>query len=166
MQRFIQNTDPAAQQLIGRYALECGLAGGLIDDGNAFLNLNSQRRAALELYIKGEAPKGWWQHLPRPVQSVFSETTWTIIEKIVDAVMVHGLPAVIPAAGIVVGSARVVLEIREKRVEELLAYRRSDVDELLDLVDQLTKASGKAQRLLDSINGVARAADPKNREGQ
>lgn len=155
---YIQSIDPATLELMAQYTLRCGLAGRIIDAGNAFLNFDAQQRAALEIYAHGKAPQGWSQHLPAPVRSIFSESTWTIIEEILRAAAEHGLPAVVPFAAIPVVVARTVLEVRETRVREQRKFQRGDVDELLDLADQMTNATHEAQRLQDSIRAMAQAA--------
>jgi hypothetical protein len=158
MGRLIRDTDATQQKLIARYALVCGLAGKMIDAGNAFLNLNAELRAALELYADGRAPHGWWQHLPAPVQSIFNEGTWLIIDELVGIGVKQAIPAFIPYSGIPIAALRSFFVIKEKRVEEQRAFRRGDVDELLDLADQLTKANDNAEMLREAINDIVRDA--------
>lgn len=157
-ERFIRSIDPASQEIIERNALKYKLAGGMIDCGNSFLNLDTAWCAALELYVNGQAPQGWWQHLPAPLRSIFSETTWAVIEKFGELGIEHGLPALVPYGSLIFLPVRIGFVIREERVREQRAYQRGDVDELLDLADQLTKATGEAQRLRDALDEIAEAA--------
>ena len=154
-----QPIDSMTQKLIGQYALFCGLAGRMIDAGNAFLNLNAELRAALEFYAEGRAPQGWRNRLPAPVRSIFSESTWTAIDESVRIAAEHGLAGALgPFSAIPVAGTRIVLAIREDRVREERKFRRDDVDELLDLADQVTKANDEANRLESSIDAIVLAA--------
>ena len=54
--------------------------------------------------------------------------------------------------------ARVAWEIKKERVQEQRAYRRGDVDELLDLSDQLAKATNEVEQLQASVSKIAQAA--------
>jgi len=154
---YVQSIDLVTRKLAAQYTLSCGLAGQMIDIGNAFLDLDVQLRAALEFYAYGRAPKGWSERLPAPVQSIFSEGTWTLIEEILKAVAEHGLPAFGPFAALPVTGVRIFLTIKEKRTQTQRKFRRGDVDELLDLADQLTQATQGARTLQDSLSAITQA---------
>lgn len=154
-----QQIDSTTQVLVGQYALMCGLAGRMIDAGNAFLNLDAELRAALELYAAGRAPQGWRNRLPAPVRSIFSEGTWTIIDEALRIAAEHGLAGALgPFSAIPVATTRFFLGIKEERVREQRQFRRGDVDELLDLADQVTKANDEAHRLGSSIDAIVLAS--------
>jgi hypothetical protein len=158
--RAVQNEDKETQQRIARYTALCGLAGTMIDLGHQYLDLNAARRAALEFYANGSRPKGWTRRLPEPVKRVFSEGTWTALEKVADKLGEEGiwhLTSPIPFSYVIVLPARVVWELNKERVQEQHAYRRGDVDELLDLADQLTMARGEAEALHGSVSTIAQA---------
>jgi hypothetical protein len=145
--------------LVGQYALVCGLAGRMIDAGNAFLNLDAELRTALKFYAEGRAPQGWWNHLPAPLRSIFGEGTWTVIDESLRIAAEHGLGGALgPFSAIPVAGTRIVLTIKEERVRERRKFRRDDVDELLDLADQLTKANDEANRLGSSIDAIVLAS--------
>ena len=154
-----QPIDSTTQELAAKYALACGLAGRMIDAGNAFLNLDAELRTALRFYAEGRVPQGWWNHLPAPLRSIFSEGTWTVIDESVRIGADHGLAGALgPFSAIPVAGTRIVLAIREERVRKEHKYQRGDVDELLDLADQLTKATDEANRLGSSIDAIVLAS--------
>ncbi|MFC1441466.1 hypothetical protein ABUW04_24705 [Streptacidiphilus sp. N1-10] len=154
-----QPIDSTTRVLVEQYALVCGLAGRMIDAGNAFLNLDAQLRVALEFYAEGRAPQGWWDKLPAPLRSVFDEGTWVIIDESLRIAAEHGLGGALgPFTSIPVAVTRTVLTIRKEREHEKRKFRRDDVDELLDLADQLTKANDVANELGRSIDAIVLAS--------
>lgn len=154
-----QQVDSKRQLLIGQYALRCGLAGKLIDAGNEFLNLNFELRVLLRSYVDGRVPHGWRNHLPAPLRSIFSEAVWTGIEEGVRIGIEAGLGAAAgPFSAIPVGGARIALSIREQRERELRKFRRSDVDELLDLSGQLSTANDNANEIRESLKAIVEAS--------
>jgi hypothetical protein len=161
VEHSIQSTDKASRERIGRYTAVCGLAGAMIDAGNQYLDLNARRRATLEFYANGREPKGWSQRLPGPLKSILSESAWRNFEQVAAILGKEGIwhfTSPIPFDVVVVLPARVVWEIRKERVREQQAYRRGDVDELLDLADQLARASDGVDQLRGSITGISQAA--------
>ncbi len=54
--------------------------------------------------------------------------------------------------------ARVAWEIKKERVQDQRADRRGDVDELLDLADQLAKATDEVEQVQASVSLIAQAA--------
>ena len=161
LQDFVQSQplDSTTQVLAARYALVCGLAGRMIDAGNAFLNLNAERRAILKFYAEGTAPQGWWNHLPAPVRSIFGEATWTIIDESLKVASEHGLAGALgPFSAIPVAVTRTAFVIKEERVREKRKFQRDDIDELLDLADHLTAANDEATRLGSSIDAIVLAS--------
>lgn len=161
VERSIENADKTSQERIARYTAVCGLAGRMIDAGNQYLDLNIARNAALELYANGSRPKGWSQRLPEPLKSIMSDGGWKILEEVAKKLGEEGiwhLTSPIPFDDLLVLPARVAWEIKKERVQEQRAYRRGDVDEMLDLSDQLAKATHEVEQLQASVSQIAQAA--------
>lgn len=160
LQQAVENADRETQERIARYTAVCGLAGTMIDAGHQYLDLNTARSAALEFYANGRRPKGWTKRLPKPLKRIFSEGTWTALEKVADKLGEEGvwhLTSAIPFDIVIVLPARVVWELNKERVREQRAYWRNDVDELLDLADQLAMARGEVEALQGSVSTIAQA---------
>jgi hypothetical protein len=157
----IDNADEESKKRIARFTAVIGLAGTMIDAGNQYLDLNTARNAALEFYATGSRPKGWSRRLPKPLRSIMSEGGWKILEEVAKKLGEEGiwhLTSPIPFDDVIVLPARVAWEIKKERVQEQRAYRRGDVDELLDLADQLAKATNEVEQLQASVSQIAQAA--------
>jgi hypothetical protein len=157
----IENADEESKKRIARFTAVIGLAGTMIDAGNQYLDLNIARNAALELYANGSRPKGWSQRLPEPLKSIMSDGGWKILEEVAKKLGEEGiwhLTSPIPFDDLLVLPARVAWEIKKERVQEQRAYRRGDVDEMLDLSDQLAKATHEVEQLQASVSQIAQAA--------
>jgi hypothetical protein len=142
--------DITSREFLGGIVLELQRIGSLIDVGNAFVNLDKTRNAAMQRYGTGKTPQGWKERLPRPLASIFSEATWIGLERGAE-VLLDGLPSLIPGGAAVVGVVRVVFEVRNDRRHRRVAFRRGDVDDVLDLADQLSEAASAAQRHLEIV---------------
>ena len=68
------------------------------------------------------------------------------------------LTSPIPFDDVIDLPARVAWEIKKERVQDQRADRRGDVDELLDLADQLAKATDEVEQLQASVSLIAQAA--------
>lgn len=157
----IDDADEESKKRIARFTAVIGLAGTMIDAGHQYLDLNTARNAALEFYANGSRPKGWSQRLPKPLKSIMSEGGWKILEEVAKKLAEEGvwhLTSPIPFDDVIVLPARVAWEIKKERVQEQRAYRRGDVDELLDLADQLGKATNEVEQLQAAVSQVAQAA--------
>jgi hypothetical protein len=146
--------DATSKEFLGGIFLETLLAGSLTDVGNAFVNLHETRNVAMQRYANGEEPHGWRDRLPRPLKAVFTETTCITLEKGVEIFFGQALPGVIPMGAAIVGVGRLAFEIRKDHRQEQLAFRRDDVDEMLDLADQLAEAANVAQRHIEIVREV------------
>jgi hypothetical protein len=144
--------DTTSRVVLGRVYFETLLAGSLIDVGNAFTNLDVTRHVAIRRYADGKAPRRWTERLPRPLKAVFTELTCDALEQGVEVLLGQVVPGVIPMGAAVVGVGQVVFEIRGQRRRMRLAFRRTDVDDMLDLADQLKEAAGVAQQHLEAVN--------------
>jgi hypothetical protein len=146
--------DTTSKEFLGGKYLDVLRIGSLIDVGNAFANLAEMRHVAMQRYAKGQEPHGWRNRLPRPVQAVFTEGTCIALEKGVEVFLGQGIPGLIPMGATIVGVGRLAFEIRDERRQTRLAFRRGDVDDMLDLADQLTEATSAAQRHIEIVNTV------------
>jgi hypothetical protein len=149
-----EGLDITSRKFLGGIILELQRIGSLIDVGNAFVNLDKTRNAAMQRYGTGKNPQGWKERLPRPLASIFSEATWIGLEKGAE-VLLEGVPSIIPGGAAVVGVVRVVFEVRNDRRHRRVAFRRGDVDDMLDLADQLSEAASAVQRHLDIVAEVS-----------
>ena len=84
------------------------------------------------------------------MQAALPELACIALEKGVDTLLGPGLAGVIPMGATVVGLVRLPIEIRGERRRRRLAFRRGDVDDMLDLSDQLTAAQEAARGLLST----------------
>jgi hypothetical protein len=96
--------------------------------------------------------------LPKPV---VLEATCRVMADLwrLHALVRASLPAatVIPVPGpIIVGGPRLVFDIRERRRRVRLAYRRSDIDDMLDLDEQLGIATKAGREYLDYVDAATK----------
>lgn len=153
--QLVAGLDTTSQEFLAGAVVEAILAGHLIDAGNAFANLDATRYVAMQRYTAGKAPAGWTERLPRPWISVFSEATWTVLDKAGEFVVGEVLPSVAgPVGSIIVGTARVIGDIQKERREDREAFKRGSVDDLLDVARQLRSATKEAQRALDVVDAI------------
>jgi hypothetical protein len=149
-----QALDPADKEFLGGMYLTTLRLGSLTDVGNAFVNIHATRLVALKRYATGKEPSGWRARLPRPMQAALPELVCIALEKGVDTLLGSGIAGVIPMGATVVGLVRLPIEIRGERRRRSLAFRRGDVDDMLDLSDQVTAAQEAAQGHLATVQST------------
>lgn len=98
----------------------------------------------------------YWPDVPSAL-SIFAEGTWTVIGILAE----HGPGAFLgPFGAIPVAGVRAGLVIREQHERELRKFRRSDIDKLLDLSDNLIAANNEAKRLREALDAIVEASSP------